>query len=316
MVNFFTYSPHTPSQCVRMKLLALVLLLSAFPSLTLMKVVQDFAKATCTRVFIKSPNVHTVITPTVFEGEQYKHICQCWNNKCTFATLYNTQLRIPVYSAYTLSGKDDQKPNRNEEWKNEPQLENINRPNMEQIPINKMDEFFHQAVNRDYEESESNTEPKTKYTRGHVFPNQYAADDDQAESTFTFTNVAPQTAHSNNRWAEQVETPMKKEIPNVCNKSDTSTFIVTGVVPGKNWISIKRKGKTIEKGVNIPSYYWTAFCCYISKNETRSKAYLSLQNQPNIMTYEFSRMSVDRLNIHLTRLYNQSFSVFSQLCLN
>lgn len=68
------------------------------------------------------------ITPTVFKGHQFKQICQFWNSKYRFATLYDTERRIPVYSAYTFSGQKESmnlslsKNIRNEEWKNEPQV--------------------------------------------------------------------------------------------------------------------------------------------------------------------------------------------------
>ncbi|KAB5584652.1 hypothetical protein PHYPO_G00109970 [Pangasianodon hypophthalmus] len=152
-----------------MKLLALVLLLSAFSSPTLAEVVKEFDKSKCSEFFIQSPNRKIAITPTVFTEKEYKQICQRWNNRYRFATLYDTQRRIPVYSAYTFSGGEHN--DRNGEWKNEPQLENSTKgPDMEKISDEDMDEFSYQAVNRDYEESKSNT--NTEYTRGHVFPNQ------------------------------------------------------------------------------------------------------------------------------------------------
>ncbi|KAK3575381.1 hypothetical protein QTP86_025792, partial [Hemibagrus guttatus] len=104
----------------RMKLLALLLLLSFFFSLTLTKVVKDFERSPCSKFFIQSPNSTHVITPTVFGGNQYKKICQRWNNEYRFATLYDTNQRIPVYSAYTFSGQNTNLV-RNDVWKNEPQ---------------------------------------------------------------------------------------------------------------------------------------------------------------------------------------------------
>ncbi|XP_060724972.1 endonuclease domain-containing 1 protein-like [Tachysurus vachellii] len=290
-----------------MKLLTLVLLLSTFSSLTLTEVVEDFQNS-CSKFFIRSPNGKQIITPTVFKGSQYKQICQLLNNNYTFATLYDTKNRIPVYSAYTFSGRNQ--TFKNNEWKNEPQLENkSNGPEMREITNDEMDGFVHQAVNRDYKDS------RIPYTRGHVFPNQYAADQNQADSTFTFTNIAPQTEHSNGEWATEVETPMRAEIQRECRQNNQfKAFIVTGVVPGNNWISIMRKDKTVVKGVNIPSFYWTAFC-YYNQTTTISRAYLARQNEPNPKSYEITDLSVDMLNRRLTSLYNQDFKVFSDLCL-
>ncbi|XP_060774059.1 endonuclease domain-containing 1 protein-like [Neoarius graeffei] len=298
-----------------MKLLALVLLLATFSSPILTEVVEAFNKNTCSDSFIHIKK--DIITPTIFKGYQYKKICQRWANAYRFATLYDTQQRIPVYSAYRFTGQQD--TIRNEEWKNEPELENIKSPEMTVISPAEMDKFFHQAVNRDYAESQRTT--GTEYTRGHVFPRQYATNQDQADSTFAFTNVAPQTQHSNGEWAERVETPMMRVINQQCRPDNNNpTYIVTGVVPGNKWIPItrevKEKRETIQNGVNIPSYYWTAFCCHNHQNERISMAYLTLQNEPNERTFEFSQMSVNRLNIQLTRLYKQEFSVFGTLCLN
>ncbi|KAI5108655.1 endonuclease domain-containing 1 protein-like, partial [Silurus meridionalis] len=309
--------------CVRMKLLPLVLLLSIAP-LTLTEVVKDFGRSKCSKFFFRGSNKKSIITPTAFKGNQYKQICQHWNKVYRFATLYDTQRRIPVYSAYILTVQKEKmnlslpENNRKEEWKNEPQLESSRyNEDMKLITDAEMDVYYNQAVTRDYAESQENTIPGIKYTRGHVFPRQYAADQFQADSTFTFTNVAPQTQHSNGEWESQVETPMRNNITNLCSRNyNNPTYIVTGVVPGNKWIRIKRKinnvYKTIDKGVNIPSYYWTAFCC-VHNNVRISKAYLSLQNQPDGRTYEFTEMSVDRLNVQLSRLYEQEFSVFSKL---
>ncbi|KAF5882868.1 endonuclease domain-containing 1 protein-like [Clarias magur] len=193
-----------------------------------------------------------------------------------------------------------------------------NPSDMREISGAEMDAFFYQAVNRDYTDSSKYT--NVAYTRGHVFPNQYGVNQDQADSTFTFTNVAPQTQHSNGRWAEQVEIPMRKEILRECKANDGKpTYIVTGVVPGTKWIPITRternKPKTFDRGINIPNYYWTAFCCVKTDNIRFSKAYLALQNEPNDKTFELSEMSVNILNSQLTRLYKQDFSVFGGLCL-
>ncbi|XP_046717646.1 endonuclease domain-containing 1 protein-like isoform X1 [Silurus meridionalis] len=266
-----------------MKLLALVLLLSAFSSLTLTEVVKSFSE-TCPLLFIKDSE-DKIVTPTVLKGDEYKQICQRWKNMYRFATLYDTKQRIPVYSAFIFT---DQNNKRNGEWKNEPQLENLSyTADMKEITVAEMDEYYNQAVNRDYTES-------------------------QADSTFTFTNVAPQTQHSNGEWAKEVEIKIKTDIKTKC-KPNVNTNVVTGVIPGENWISIKRKNET--KGINIPKYFWTAYCCINGKNERISKAYLFLINEQNKKTYELTEMSVDRMNYHLKNFYNQDFTIFGDLCL-
>ncbi|KAI4904124.1 hypothetical protein NFI96_029059 [Prochilodus magdalenae] len=101
-----------------MKLLTLLLLLG-FTSMAVSEVVQSF-RSNCSEFFFPNPqNQNEVITPTVFEGAQYKQICQRWKNQYRYATLYDTKRRIPVYSAYTFIQK--KKVKRSSNWKIEPQ---------------------------------------------------------------------------------------------------------------------------------------------------------------------------------------------------
>ncbi|GAA6076746.1 endonuclease domain-containing 1 protein-like [Tachysurus ichikawai] len=282
-----------------MKLLALVLLLSSFSSLTLMEVVKTF-KDSCSDFFIQKEN--DIIIPTIFPGDQYKMICQRWENKYRFATVYDTVRRIPVYSAYTFSGKEQK--SRKREWKIEPQLENIEEYKDLKEMIDSPSEagkIFNQAVDSDY--------TGTGFTRGHLFPYQFAADQDQGDSTFTLTNVAPQTKDSNQKWAKQVETPIRKEIKQGCKLDQNNmVYIVTGVVPGKNWISITRDGKVYQEGINIPSHAWSAYCCTNNKGQLVARAYIAEQEN-----FKAKHSNIQDLNTELTTLYNSAFSVFPGL---
>ncbi|KAF5891791.1 endonuclease domain-containing 1 protein-like, partial [Clarias magur] len=118
----YTHSSHTPHLCIRMKLVALVLLLSTFFSLSLTEVVENVQqwKSECGSFFMKNPrNEHDIIYPTIFPGCQYKMICQRWTGEYRFATVYDTERRIPVYSAYTFFRENENK--RPKKWKVEPQ---------------------------------------------------------------------------------------------------------------------------------------------------------------------------------------------------
>ncbi|KAI5613745.1 endonuclease domain-containing 1 protein-like [Silurus asotus] len=273
-----------------MKLLTLVLLFSAFSSLSLTEVVKSF-KQSCPWFFLQNPKIHTdYIVPTVFTGHQYKMICQHWNINYRFATVYDTERRIPVYSAYTFSQqKQLQRP---DEWKIEPQLEDFkeykNKKNMIDSPRDEetVNKIKNQAVDLDYKD--------TSYTRGHVFPIQYAADQDQADSTFTLTNIAPQTRNSNEQWAEQVETPMLKNITSLCRLDKNHlAYIVTGVIPGEKWINITRNKTEIKNGINIPSHYWSALCCTDINNVNNLvfRAYLA-----KLDNFELRRPDISNLN--------------------
>ncbi|KAF5891787.1 endonuclease domain-containing 1 protein-like, partial [Clarias magur] len=138
-----------------MKLVTLALLLSAFSSLTLTEVVENLNewKSKCHDYFIPNPKDRKdVITPTVFTDETHKMICQSWKNKYRFATLYDTERRIPVYSAYTFAQEVETK--RKNFWKYEPQLENISdQKDMKNFPKNRTTNLIHQAANSDYTNS-------------------------------------------------------------------------------------------------------------------------------------------------------------------
>ncbi|XP_036433816.1 endonuclease domain-containing 1 protein-like [Colossoma macropomum] len=284
-----------------MKLHTLLLLLG-FPSLSVSEVVQSF-KETCPEFFIRNPyNQNEVITPTVFKGEQYKQICQRWKGQYRYATLYDRLSRIPVYSAYTFTSKG--KSIRPDEWMIEPQLDLPSTENNKEMKVmtpDIADKILFQAKEKDY---------TSVFTKGHVFPNGYAVDQEQAESSFTLTNAAPQTGKSNEEWANQVENPMLKEIKKLC-KLNNPAYIVTGVVPGEKWLPIEIREKSIKNGLNIPSHYWTAFSCVNNKKEHISKAYLAQQINPYLnIQFDKREMTVDELNSELTKLYKQAFSVF------
>ncbi|XP_053087642.1 endonuclease domain-containing 1 protein [Pangasianodon hypophthalmus] len=293
-----------------MKFLALVLLLSAFSSLTLTEVFNSSSsfKEHCHDFFIPNPeNRNDSIIPTIFPGDQYKKICQRWKNEYRFATVYDTKRRIPVYSAYTFLQKG--KTKRHKKWKIEPQLENIEeykeKKEMMDSPTDEetVRNIINQAVKSDYNVS--------SYTRGHVFPCSFAANQDQADSTFTLTNIAPQTRKSNNKWERQVEEPMRKEINETCRLDQNhQAYIVTGVVPGNKWLPLKGKGREKEEGINIPSHFWSAFCC---TNKTDHKKNILMTYIAELENFKVQKPTIDDLNNQLTELYGQDFSVFPGL---
>ncbi|XP_058258303.1 endonuclease domain-containing 1 protein-like isoform X1 [Hemibagrus wyckioides] len=300
-----------------MKLLTLVLLFFSFSSLSLTEVVNSF-KQSCPNFCIRNPKKPSdIIIPTIFSGDQYKMIYLRWKTEYRFATVYDTERRIPVYSAYTFSGKV--KTNRINVWKIEPQLENIKEYKSLKEMIDSPREagkIFNQAVDSYYKD--------IKYieviTRGHVFPYQFAADQDQSDSTFTLTNVAPQSNVSNHKWGKQVEDQMLKEIKESSTlKQNHQAYIVTRVVPGENRISITTNGKVIEKGINIPSHFWSAFYCMnkTHPNIRTVKTYLAEQEN-----FKLRHPSIYNLNKQLSDLYDlknkktnmkETFSVFPGL---
>uniref|UniRef100_A0A3B1J1E9 Endonuclease domain-containing 1 protein-like n=1 Tax=Astyanax mexicanus TaxID=7994 RepID=A0A3B1J1E9_ASTMX len=301
-----------------MKLFAvLLLLLLGMFSLSETEVVHSF-KQDCPQFFIKIKNKK--VPPTVLEGKQYKQICQFYEGEYRFATLYDTIHRIPVYSAYTYTITENRGIDYND-WMIEPQLDepwtNNNREMRRERVIPgqvqgwadgnvEEEQIWKQALKKDY----SGTFLNERYTKGHVFPKSYAQGDQQKESTFTLTNVAPQTEDSNRQWADKVEKPMLKEIKENCK--DTA-YIVTGVIPGETWLPIERRGETIVQGVNIPRHFWTAYSCKSNNNINVSNAYFSQQiTQPPYGKTEFKvkNMTIDTLNKKLETYYYKTPFLF------
>ena len=173
----------------------------------------------------------------------------------------------------------------------------------------------HQAVNEDYKDS--------GYQKGHLYPRCHNCNQDQAVSTYTLTNAAPQDGGHNKAWYNQVEKVSSNEISNLCQGG--SAHVVTGVVPGEVWLKKKNvRGKAKER-VNVPSCFWSAFCCThrVKKSEysqgflAPTKTGMRKLNSNKIHDWKMvaEEMSVQELNGKLTGLYATPFKVFGDLCL-
>lgn len=156
----------------------------------------------------------------------------------------------------------------------------------------------HQALDSDYRHAGA-------FTRGHLYPNGHAFDQEQAESTFTLTNIAPQHEDDNHRWTA-VETDIMTKINDKCNsKSSPKAYVVTGVTPGP-------KTSQLNKRVNIPSHFWSAFCCRDKKDQNKfiSGGYMMKMDSDE----GFKSYTVNELNNKLGKEYgNTNFRVFGEL---
>ncbi|KAJ8351060.1 hypothetical protein AAFF_G00157260 [Aldrovandia affinis] len=231
--------------------------------------------------------------PTIFQGPSYKQICQRYKNTYEFATLYDTTNRIPVYSAYKYFGKTpcDRKSG---DWFIEPQLDipggaKDMSPEGQTIGQN-------QALNKDYVGS--------NYDKGHLYPIFQVLKQCTADATFTLTNSAPQVINFNRGvWKK-----MEKEIQGILSTNPNckgNSYVVTGTVPGNNQIS---------KRVNIPSYFWSAYCCLDNNNKPKmSNGYIG----KNVINSKVDGpMAVAALEGKLSdnNHYATSFSVFGGKC--
>uniref|UniRef100_A0A3P9MP10 Uncharacterized protein n=1 Tax=Oryzias latipes TaxID=8090 RepID=A0A3P9MP10_ORYLA len=201
------------------------------------------------------------VIPNILEGgnildqNRYKVICQTFENKRRFLTLYDTTNKIPVFSAYRFTGAAETgRPKDRDIWKIEPQLEDSN-----------------QALNSDYVNNQG-------YNRGHLYPNCHAQDWNDKLSTFTLTNVVPQSIPFNSGSWAQMERCTKCFMENNCINANgrIEAFVVAGAEPGETKLNNK---------VSIPSRMWSAFCCYNSRDGVwLSKAYWG-HNQPNMYAF-------------------------------
>uniref|UniRef100_A0A3P9MP06 Uncharacterized protein n=1 Tax=Oryzias latipes TaxID=8090 RepID=A0A3P9MP06_ORYLA len=192
------------------------------------------------------------VIPNILEGgnildqNRYKVICQTFENKRRFLTLYDTTNKIPVFSAYRFTGAAETgRPKDRDIWKIEPQ-----------------------ALNSDYVNNQG-------YNRGHLYPNCHAQDWNDKLSTFTLTNVVPQSIPFNSGSWAQMERCTKCFMENNCINANgrIEAFVVAGAEPGETKLNNK---------VSIPSRMWSAFCCYNSRDGVwLSKAYWG-HNQPNM----------------------------------
>nr|ACI69947.1 Endonuclease domain-containing 1 protein precursor [Salmo salar] len=123
-----------------------------------------------------------------------KKLCQRYEDKPRFVTLYDPHKHIPVYSAYTFKKSDGEK-RVDFPWMFEPQLASEKgSSNMEPFPQSSSHMHMNfedsQAVLEDYADV-------VQYERGHLNPDEHQADPLDKASTYTLTNVVPQIREFN-----------------------------------------------------------------------------------------------------------------------
>ncbi|KAM4713868.1 endonuclease domain-containing 1 protein-like [Anableps anableps] len=183
----------------------------------------------------------------IINQNRYKPICQTYRNQKRFATLYDVQNRIPVFSAFRFVGEVHRRRPKSI-WKIEPQLENeTGGKNM--IYGDKNKTYIYQAGNVDYKSNRT-------FDRGHIFPSSYASTKADKLSTFTLTNVVPQAESFNKGSWNKMERCTKCVMEKYCvnSRGGTEGFVVTGALPSFNSI--------LNNRINIPSVLWSAFCCH------------------------------------------------------
>ncbi|XP_059842698.1 endonuclease domain-containing 1 protein-like [Hypanus sabinus] len=212
-----------------------LLLATSQPGIVQGKVVTDFQE--CDSFFKDG------IPPQGFEnmGNPVK-ICQMYKNHYHFATLYRTDLRIPVYSAYTYQGPSSMEEiKRPCPWFYEPQIDNRTASPEMKSSENRTSEK--QAVDTDYKNS--------VYERGHLYPFSFNKQDSSTASC-TLTNAIPMVGGDNKRWYARAEKLIKGLAEN-CHNSGSRMYVVTG---SGNYTEKKMKNKVV-----VPGLIWSAACC-------------------------------------------------------
>ncbi|XP_062912541.1 endonuclease domain-containing 1 protein-like [Mobula hypostoma] len=225
-------------------LLCFLLLAASRPGIVRGKVVKDFQE--CNWFF------RDKVSPQGFGNDSASNlvrICQKYKNDYHFATLYQTDHRIPMYSAYRYPcsmGQDE--AHRPAAWFLEPQIDNLNLPDEMANNINSLGKL--QALNSDYKGED--------YQRGHVYPFKLN-NKTSGTSTCTLTNAVPMTPKANKIWYRKVEAVVTK-LAGACHKSGRVMYLVTGPA---NITEEKLKGR-----VSVPGFAWTALCCAFPQDQS------------------------------------------------
>ncbi|XP_030648953.1 endonuclease domain-containing 1 protein [Chanos chanos] len=186
--------------------------------------------------------------PRGLEHPSLKKICQRYNGKARYVTLYDVVDHIPIYSAYTFKRSDGSKKV-DIPWMYEPQLSSVSDPgDMQPFPQDHLHRSFEdaQAILEDYSDT-------VYFERGHLNPDEHQANPDDKAATYTLTNVVPQIREFNIGSWKQHEHTIRRRLNNYCRGT---AYIVTGVTTSGGMIrrhNIKR--------VAIPTYLWSAYCC-------------------------------------------------------
>ncbi|XP_039470680.1 endonuclease domain-containing 1 protein-like [Oreochromis aureus] len=247
--------------------------------------------------------------PQGISGDGYQALCQRYKNQYHFATLYDRNRRIPLFSAYILSPGGGPRP-RKTNWMTDPRLSVNSNTGMEQKnPDQNVKDS--QAVDEDYKNS--------GYTRGHLAPSGHQQTKENKEATFTLTNIVPQMEKFNNGPWNDLENKMAKRFK-VCT---SKMYVITGVMPYEN------NELMIKDRVTVPEYFWTASCCptfeagadqdyfptyaAVGRNDPTSKDDIVKKNTKH--GHDVKKMSLEDLEkILQNRLKMPKMSLFKNKC--
>ncbi|NWR26147.1 ENDD1 protein, partial [Emberiza fucata] len=223
-------------------------------------------------------------------------ICQRFRNAYHYATLYDRDNRIPVYSAYKYQPVEGKRPRG--WWFVEPQLtgkSNLKEMETEsrlekEYKISPDDIKRSQAVKDDYKGLKD-------LVHGHLNPSGHMDKDVSKMATFTLTNIVPQNSVLNDgQWRVYEDKTMIK-----LTKGCTTTYVITGAVPGDTYVSSGR--------VNKPSHIWSAACCLVGTEPTSAWGAIAENDKDEVET-----ITLGELEKRLTNLYRETVTLFNNAC--
>uniref|UniRef100_A0A8C9KY75 ENDD1 protein n=1 Tax=Serinus canaria TaxID=9135 RepID=A0A8C9KY75_SERCA len=247
-------------------------------------VVNSFAS--CPQFFYAGTIPNDVLNP-----KNPAWICQCFSHSYHYATLYDRDRRIPVYSAYKYQPGDAKRPH---SWFVEPQVASSCVPGLRctckqhKFTLDQIKES--QAVLDDYKQLKG-------LDRGYLSPNGHQNSRESKTATFTLTNIVPQDSSLNQgQWNiyESKTMPTKTQ-------GCTTTYVITGAVPGNNYVA--------EWRVNRPSHIWSAAFCLVGTKPTKACRIIA-ENDKN----QVENLSLGELEERLNNLYKGTVSLFNNDC--
>ncbi|XP_054148419.1 endonuclease domain-containing 1 protein-like [Melozone crissalis] len=223
-------------------------------------------------------------------------ICQRFRNSYHYATLYDRDRRIPVYSAYKYQPVEEKRPRG--WWFLEPQLiDNCNLKEMKKESDIKKECKISQEVIKRSQAVDDDYKGLKDLDRGHLSPSGHMDKDVSKMATFTLTNIVPQDSTLNNgQWRVYEDKTMKKN-----TKDCKTTYVITGAVRGNTYISHER--------VNRPSHIWSAACCMLDKKPPKAWGAIA-ENDKN----QVEELSLGELEDRLTELYGGRVTLFNNAC--
>ncbi|CAB1428666.1 unnamed protein product [Pleuronectes platessa] len=245
--------------------------------------------------------------PTGLGHHALQFICQRYNKRARYVTLYNTVDRIPVYSAYTFKRSEGERC-LDVPWMYEPQLStSSDTDEMQPFPRGYIHKNFEdaQAVLDDYSNA-------VLYERGSLNPDEHQGEPDDKASTYTLTNVVPMVPDFHKTVWSKREHVVRKRLNNYCRGR---AYVVTGVTTSGKMI----RRENINR-IAVPTYLWSAYCCvdfdhnapYAERYKFPSFAHYGLNEENN----EVVEMSVQKLKEFLQRttFVDQNFQIFVGDC--